>query len=371
MSDHDLPPSDAVPDQVLDELMAAFGHDGTAAEALTEYDFDDPSIDRLLGLGDTADASPRRVIVIEDSDQPDTVYLDEEAEQRLRDTHGSAGEGDRSTIVIDDLDAAGGDAATAAPSSSIDPRLRARRIAVRRAEGRRRLVWVAVVAAVVLVAVGTVAVFASSWFAVTQVDVEGAVYTDPERLQAVVDDLMDTPVLLVDTRAAERELESIPWVETARVRTDFPHRVVIEIREREPVATFQGADGRFRVIDRDGRVLDVLDGNPIAYMLLTGDHPDTDQGLFAGPPYKAAAQLVIALPGEIRRMTTSVGLDNVTGSLSLVLEAPGDGHEIDVHLGDASALPDKLARLLQVVHRGLDTISRIDVSTGEVSVVPR
>lgn len=368
MSERDLPPSDDVPVHVLDELLAAFGAQPQAAPTVGAS----APAESAPAESEVAEpAAPRRVIVIEDTDQPDAVYLDEEAEQRLRETHAPSDD-DRSTIVIGDLDESGVlDTVPTASSSSVDPRMRARRIAVRRAEGRRRLVWVAVVAAVVLVAVGTVAVFASSWFAVDEVDVQGAVYTDPARLQQVVDDLLGTPVLLVDTRAAERRLEQIPWVEQARVRTDFPHRVVVEIRERSPIATFQGADGRFRVIDRDGRVLDVLDGRPVAYMLLTGDHPDTDHGLFAGAPYAAAAQLVIALPQEIRAITRSVGLDNVTSSLSLVLSAPGDGHEVEVRLGDASNLPDKLARLLQVVRGGIEQVSAVDVSATDVSVVPR
>ena len=66
-------------------------------------------------------------------------------------------------------------------------------------------------------------------------------YTDEDVLQGVIDDLMGEPVLLVDTRAAEQRLEAVPWVENARVETDFPHGVLIDIRERQPVATFQGA----------------------------------------------------------------------------------------------------------------------------------
>ncbi len=47
-------------------------------------------------------------------------------------------------------------------------------------------------------------------------------YTDAAELQAVVDDLTGTPVLRVDTLAAEEQLESIPWVEDARVTTKLP-----------------------------------------------------------------------------------------------------------------------------------------------------
>ncbi len=390
------PQPEHVPDTVLDELMAAFSAEDGATAAEKAFDFDDPSIDRLLALDLDDDddddddivldddevtlaaepvepaesAAPRRTIVIDHEEQPDTVYLDADPQDPS---------GERSTVVIGDLD----DGAVAEPApvvgsaggmggGSMDPRIRARRIANRRAEGRRRLIWVAVASAIVLLLVAAVAVVASSIFDVREVVVQGAVYTDADVLQEVVDSIHGDPVLLVDTEAAEQRLESVPWVERARVRTDFPHTVVIDIRERKPVATFQGGDEQFRVIDVQGRVLDVIEGQPIAYPLITGDHPDTARGQFAGSPYASAGQLVIALPPEVRSILVSVGVDSSTGSLSLVLRSPDDtdAADIDVRLGDDSGLDDKLARLLYQVRTGLEGVCSIDVSTAEVGVVP-
>jgi cell division protein FtsQ len=456
-------PSDHVPDHVLSELLAAFEHESPAEPS---YDFDDPSIDRLLGLDphelthahavipggevdppefgdDPTEAAPppakhttgehdalveggtdepvetpptdpeastgsvlapaaegprraaepvaelaaepaaepgaelaaepvaeRRVILIADDDRADAVYLGEDAENRLRATHpgtnAAAGEetGERSTIVISEY-ADQIDTQPARTASSIDPRLRARRVAVRRAAGRKRLVWAGIVAAIVIVVTGLIALLASSIFDVTRVDVQGNAYTDPTLVAEVSKSLMGKPILLVDTKAAERRLEADPWVDSARVSTDFPHRVLIDIRERRPLGTFAGSDGKFRVIDRDGRVLAVLDSRPTAYMLITGTAPDTDAGQFAGPSYAAVAQLVLALPPEIRQITTSVGVDATTGNLTLALDgsaAPG----VEVNLGSGTGMQDKLARLLQKVRDGLNANQRLDVSTGEV-----
>jgi hypothetical protein len=152
------------------------------------------------------------------------------------------------------------------------------------------------------------------------------------------------------------------------VVTDFPHTVVVDIRERRPVATFQGADQLYRVIDVQGRVLDVLDGRPVAYPLLTGRHPDTPRGQYVGAPYAAAGRVVLALPPEIRSLLVDMGLDSGTGLLSLRLRATAD-RVVEARLGDETALDDKLARLLQQVRRGLDDICGLDVSTAEVGVV--
>src|SRR4051812_6186134 len=391
------PDPEVVPDVVLDELLAAF----SASEAEKgAFDFDDPSIDRLLGLGDDSpdatDATelsdvtddgtsgdpvtssntvvlgatpdpipPRNVIVIGDDDRPDALYLDEEAGSRLREVHVDDGDdtGGRSTIVISDLDESGSiEALPARSSGSMDPRVRARRIAVRRAKGRKRLIWVAIGAAVVLVLVGALAILASSLFDVRTVDVQGAVYTDPTRLSSIVSDVRGDPILLVDTRQIERQLESIPWVESARVSTKFPHTVFIDVRERKPIATFAGSDGKYRVVDRDGRVLDVVNGLPIDYMLVTGANPDVDRGQFAGRPFASAAQLAIALPPEIRALTTSIGVDATTGDLTLQF-----GKDTVVHMGVATDMSGKLVRLLSEVRGGLDGICALDVSTSEIS----
>jgi cell division protein FtsQ len=407
-----------VPDVVLEELLAAF----SASEA-DAIDFDDPAIDRMLGLGEETEGTqttdgteaadetegteglaaevvateepakldqaapassaptqpteatspagvtpnpPRTLIVIGDDDElPDAVYLDEESGARLREVH--TGEGDtssgRSTIVIKDLDETGSiEALPARSSGSMDPRVRARRIAVRRAKGRKRLIWVAIAAAILLVLVGAVAVLASSLFDVRTIDVQGAVYTDPTELSAIVDNLRGDAILLVDTRQIEGELESIPWVESARVSTQFPHRVFIDIRERKPIATFAGSDGKYRVIDRDGRVLDVVAGVPIDYMLVTGADADVDQGQFAGRPFAAAAQLAIALPSEIRAQTESIGVDATAGDLTLKLNG-----DIEVQLGPSADLSSKLVRLLSEVRGGLDGICALDVSTSEIA----
>lgn len=345
------------------------------AESVADLPHEMP--DDLVGLAGSGSpvAGDRATIVIGDDDQPDAMYLDEEAEDRLRSLHEGAHDGDVApgdTIVIGDLDADVVPTETAKdvalPRSSLDPRIRARRIAARRAESRKRLKWVIGAAAVVILVVAVLATLASPLFKASSVQVQGAVYTDRDVLSSVVDSIKGHPILLVDTAAAERTLEAVPWVESARVATSFPHSVVIDIRERRPLATFRGGDGKWRVIDVEGRVLDVIAGQPVAYMLVTGNHPDTPRGDYAGAPYATVAQLVAALPPEIRGRTTSINLDASTTNLSLVIDR-GDRHSIVVHLGDGTALADKLARLLNQIHTGLAKVIAIDVSTEEVGVV--
>jgi cell division protein FtsQ len=223
------------------------------------------------------------------------------------------------------------------------------------------------VVVVLLIGVGALATLGSSLFAVRagEVSITGNVYTDPERLQAVVDELVGTPVLRVDTQAAEDELEAIPWVDSAKVTTDFPHAVSIDISERRAVATYQAPDGRFRVLDPDGRVLDVIDKWPFAYVLVSGpDSVDLEAGDFAPQGYKAAAELADNLTGSVRGSVDRIEVTANASRLSLWLV---DGTE--VRFGEARDLFVKLVRLETVLSVNPDRAPGrpIDVSTDETT----
>ena len=319
-----------------------------------------PPVDPLIAHPPKPSAPPEPpVISIEADDLPDAVYVE-----------GSLDSGGPGSIVFIEDDVAA-DALT--PESDrdlrrgIEPRMRERRLAVKRAQGRKRLKWLLAVLILLVLAVAALATFGSSLFAIRaeEVTISGNVYTDPEAMQVVVDELVGTPVLIADTQRAERQLEAIPWVEDAKVTTHFPHGATIEIRERAPVATYQGPDARFRVLDRDGRVLDVLEGYPIAYVLINGPDPvDLDPSEIAPQGYKAAAELAKNLTGTVRG-----GVDHieVTADGSRLVMFLDDGTE--VRFGEARDLFTKLVRLETVLMQNPEREpGTIDVSTSQTTL---
>lgn len=354
--------TDDIPESVMNELLEAFAEGPVATPKPTaepappapEAVAAEPEgPDKGAGTGEDAGEAeraegpeqPAAVVVIEVDELPDAVVLD----------------GDTSSGVVINDD--GGGSISTATSTRVDPRFRARRIAVRRAEGRRRLRWMVIAAVVVLLAVGVLVVLASPLFAIDNVQVEGNVYTDPAALDAIVDRLEGEPILTADLDAARRELEAIPWVADARVTMHFPHTVRIQIAERTPVASFQGTDGQFRVVDVDGRVLDVLAGQPVDYLLISGVSPNTDAGSNAGLALRGAAQLVSALPPALHERVSRVEL-TPTGETTLILDG-GDTPEITVSFGAPEDYRNKLIALLNEMTRLANTpYSEIDVSTG-------
>jgi cell division protein FtsQ len=310
----------------------------------------------------TADASPPPApgpVVITDDEIPDAVYV--------KGTLATDSSGERSTIFIDDRAAAAGETITmeaATKATRIEPRLRDRRLAVKKAAGRKRLKWALIITAVIAVLVGGLAVLGSSLFSVDDVEVEGAVYTDEEALAAIVEDVRGEPVLRLDTAAIEKRLEAIPWVQDARVSADFPDRVKIELREREPAVAFQADDDRYRVIDDEGRVLDVVDGQPVEYLELTSsERPALAAGQFAPEGFGAAASLVQALTPEMAARARSIAVAPDGSDLRLTLRGG-----TEVRFGAAEDLVVKLVRLQTVLndHAG-EPLTVIDVATNEVT----
>ena len=323
-----------------------------------------PEVDVVEGSGLDDGSSVRIIEAAEPSGRPPAVSV------AVVDEGPSTSSDQRSTVFIDDSGPGTGEIVTvdvATSAARMEPRMRERRMAVKRAVGRRRLKWVAIGSTLVAVVAAALAVLGSGLFAISTVEVEGAVYSRGDALDAVVADLEGANVLRVDTAAAERALEAIPWVESADVTTDFPNGAKIEIRERRPAIAYLAGDGRYRVLDSNGRVLDVIAGRPVDYLeLIVDDAAELEAGRLAPAGYRAAASLVSALTPQMRQRATSVSLDQNATELSLLLD-----DQIEVRFGAAEDLLDKLVRLQTALtnpNPNFTPTESIDVSTEDLIV---
>jgi UDP-N-acetylmuramate dehydrogenase len=233
-----------------------------------------------------------------------------------------------------------------------------RRLLPKNPTTRRRRTLVAI-AALVGASVVVMIVLSSPLVAVKRVDVEGAQYTSAELVQSVVESLKGHSVLTVDTRQAERRLESNPWVESARVQTFLPNRAVIEIAERTPVAWFVGVDNRARVLDSQGRVIDVVVGQPTQYRQIVGVGPNLTAGAIASSEYQGAAQLAVAIPAELDPIVANFGV----GGPNVVTMTLTTGTVIN--FGKPVDVRNKLISIVVILRRqDPNGIESIDVSTG-------
>lgn len=407
----DVPGAESPSADVLDELLRAFSADPDDVDRLAEIDLTSPEVAELLtppeapvpadpapAAGDdepatddievldptdaddgelrpdsggvagdpflgpppqdsdeTDDAPGPRTISIVDAGLPDTVYIGGNLE---------ATDVSRATVVIEDRD----DGPTlsvedASSATKIEPRLRDRRIAVKRAAGRKRLKWAAAVSAVVVVVVAALAVLGSGLFAVEDVRVEGAGQTTEDELAPIVEDLRGRPVLRTDTDDLEKDLRELPWVADARVTTQFPDGATIELRERIPAASFQGADGAWWLVDDAGRVLALSGEGPTAgYLPITGDgFPVVEVGQFVAG-LEGAGTLARSLTPTMQARAASIAIRPDGQDLRLTFI---DGTE--VRFGDSVDLVEKLVRLEAALRDlGDGRVNYLDVSTNEV-----
>ena len=241
-----------------------------------------------------------------------------------------------------------------------DRRFRLRRIAVRRAEGRRRLRVVAWVLVPLAVVGGILLVLASPLFGVRNVVIDGARYTAQSTLESADDLVRGKSVFSLDLGAVEEVLKADPWVRDAQAKRRFPSTVVLDIAERKPIAWYLGADNQARVIDIDGRVITVLNGQPTAYTQITGIGPDLPAGSQADDAYTAAAQVAASLPPEVAPLMLNMGVAGGTDVLMTLRTGTV------VTFGRPTDLRSKMVALVLVLRRtDPKSLNGIDLSSGD------
>ena len=240
----------------------------------------------------------------------------------------------------------------------VDPRLRARRRAVMRSEGRRRLRRLGVVAAAAAVGLTGWLLVLSSLFDVDQVVVRGAQRSAPEVVRRASAVTPGDAMLTLGLERAVAAVEALPWVATATVERSWPGTVVVSVVERRPVATVsvtqgQGADSapRWMLVDDQGRLLAFVNEPPPELARIDGTTQGGRPGAQVGPGAAGALELLArlqeALPGgPPPKVAVGPG-----GSLEAVVRSDS-GSERRVHVGEPVRLADKVLALRTLVEQG-------------------
>lgn len=247
-----------------------------------------------------------------------------------------------------------------------DPTFEERRRRYERRERLKKVKWFKLAGVSVAGLIVVLAILASPLFAIRTVTFEGTVYTSDETISEVRNSMEGVSFFTVDTAQARQKILSDPWVADVRITTRFPGRALVEVSEREPVVWYVGDDEKVRIVDARGVVVAVLDGWPTKYLRVLGVGPSLDAGAVADDAYRASAQLVLALPEEIRSKVKSLEL-STGGELSMVLK----GGTI-IRFGPPTDLQNKLVGVVVLLRRqDPATLAVIDVSTGQPSVQVR
>lgn len=248
---------------------------------------------------------------------------------------------------------------------TIDPRLRARRIAVRRDEGRRRLRRLSGLGAVAAVALLVFGLTRSPVLDVDRVRVAGAQHTPAELVQRASGIRRHAPMTDVDLDRARRGVLALPWIRTVSITRSWPGTVDIVVTERTAVAAVAAGDRGFSLVDADGRVLDVSATPPAGYVVLANVPAPGAPGSTLDATVGPALDVARALPPTLREKVSTIVPDNDGVTLRLVAGGV-------VRLGDATDLGAKL-RAADTVLREADTknLCAVDVRVASAPSLTR
>ena len=354
-----------VSDQVLQELSGLFGsrESETVTESVEIVELNDITITDVVDLADvvTRDDTPQELdreevqtIVINDSSIDEFPHV-EPIDPLL---NGMADDAGTLVVIDDDLDRV-----VIVDDDRPDSTFEERQRRSRRRERLQKVKWLKLAGAIAASVVVVIALLASPIFAIRSVTMEGNVYTSKEVLAAVTKTLKGASVFTVDTQRARELLLEDSWVSDVRITTRFPGKALVEIAERVPIIWYVGDDQKARIVDARGRIIAVLTGWPTKYLRVTGVGPSLDAGATADDVYRAAAQLVLALPDELRPMVKSLEV-SPGGELAMTLK----GGTL-VRFGPPNDLQNKLVAVVVLLRRqNPSTLAVIDVSTGDPTV---
>jgi cell division protein FtsQ len=354
-----------VSDQVLQELSGLFG----SREGVTVIDPDEhvePSDDTPTDIIDVAVSAVENDTShdAELSETETVVIVDPSVEEIRRSEpidpllNGMAEDTGTLVVIDDDLDRV-----VIVDDDRPDPTFEERQRRSRRRERLQKVKWLKLAGVIVASVVVVIALLASPIFAIRSVTIEGNVYTSKEVLVKVTKTLKGASVFTVNTGKARELLLADSWVSDVRITTRFPGKALVEIAERIPVIWYVGDDQKARIVDARGHVIAVLAGWPTKYLRVGGVGPSLDAGAVADDVYRAAAQLVLALPDELRPLVKSLEV-SAGGELAMTLA----GGTL-VRFGPPNDLQSKLVAVVVLLRRqNPSTLAIIDVSTGEPTV---
>ena len=159
----------------------------------------------------------------------------------------------------------------------MDPRISARRTAVIREQGRRRLRIVVIGLAGTGVLIGVWFLLHTALFSARAVTVTGAVHESAAQVINQAGLASQPPLLDVDAGATAARIEQLPWVRSASVSVSWPDGVHIKVTEETPRFVVSEAGGHWATLSADGRILAVSVARQDGLMLLTVPQPP-------GPP---------------------------------------------------------------------------------------
>ncbi len=219
--------------------------------------------------------------------------------------------------------------------SRMDPRISARRTAVMKERGRRRLHILVIGLVGTGCLVGAWFLVHSPLFSARSVTVTGNVHETTAQVEAQAGLAGHPPLLDVNTGAAASAIEQLPWVRSAAVHVSWPDGVHVEVTEETPRLVVSEPGGRWESLSADGRVLSVSPARPPGLILLSVPRAPGAPGSVISARDEPGLRVASTLPASFAAQVTAVTVEPA-GWIQLAMTTP-----IVVDIGSAAELTAK------------------------------
>lgn len=245
----------------------------------------------------------------------------------------------------------------------VDDRIARRRAEVRDDRRRRRLRRTILIVVLLALALVVAAIDRSDLVALAEVRVEGIQRLSALDVREAADLELGTSTLRLRLGPAEERVEALPLVADATVHRADPLTVVIEVRERAPIAVAQGPRGAM-LVDADGVVIAEGSEEGLPVIEVRGPLPALGRGVDVSPSLANAHAALLGLPGPLRSLVdryVAVAADDLELHL-----ASG----VVVRFGRAERIDEKARSLGAVLEDvGATPVTAIDVRVPSRPVV--
>jgi len=183
------------------------------------------------------------------------------------------------------------------------------------------------------------------------IDIAGLKRLQPEIVLQLAKLGPDTNLLALKPIRVEQALETHPWIARATLTRKWPHRVHLQIQEREPVALVQA--GELCYVDQRGNLFKPLSpGDPHDFPIITGlPREFFSPGQGALPETMAR---IVELMDLLKNAPPPLNLENISEihvdlERGLTLFANGLGAGVDLGMGHYQEKLPRLARVWPVL----------------------
>jgi cell division protein FtsQ len=205
----------------------------------------------------------------------------------------------------------------------------------------------------------------SDWLRVEEIRITGTTHIERDEILNAMMVPRNTSVLTLKTAELAERLYSLRWVEKAVVRIEPPKLLVVEVKERDPLAIIQ-AD-QLLLMDRDGKLFARADQEKSTGLTLVSGFSGMDirlGGYMPALPLEEIKEFFVALARTGKWLSPAqISECRWTSERGFVLFTSGGAFPIYLGSEDFDLRLSRLEKLFQVLgeRRLMELVTRIDM----------